>query len=125
MKMGIKSPKSLLIVDDSQIIIERVIESLKDHKSVKNIFTANNYEEAIALLKLQKLQIILLDIQLPDKSGIDLLKFVTKEYPAVKVIMFSNLIDDNYIKVCKAIGAKYFVDKSRDFELIPGMLNKI
>lgn len=123
--MGIKSPKSLLIVDDSQIIIERVIESLKDHKSVKNIFTANNYEEAIALLKLQKLQIILLDIQLPDKSGIDLLKFVTKEYPAVKVIMFSNLIDDNYIKVCKAIGAKYFVDKSRDFELIPGMLNKI
>ena len=123
--MGIKSPKSLLIVDDSQIIIERVIESLKDHKTVKNIFTANNYEEAIELLKLQKLQIILLDIQLPDKSGIDLLKFVTKEYPAVKVIMFSNLIDDNYIKVCKAIGAKYFVDKSRDFELIPVILNKI
>ena len=105
--------------------LSKGLESLKDHKTVKNIFTANNYEEAIALLKLQKLQIILLDIQLPDKSGIDLLKFVTKEYPAVKVIMFSNLIDDNYIKVCKAIGAKYFVDKSRDFELIPGMLNKI
>jgi DNA-binding NarL/FixJ family response regulator len=60
---------------------------------------------------------------LPGKSGIDLLKFIVKEYPNVKVIMFSNLLDENYIKVCRKIGAKYFIDKSRDFDLIPAMLN--
>ena len=36
--MGGHSPKSLLIVDDSQIIIDRVIDSLKDHETVKDIF---------------------------------------------------------------------------------------
>lgn len=123
--MGNHSPKSLLIVDDSPIITDRVIDSLKDHKTVENIHTAANYEEAIELLKQHVPGYILLDINLPGKSGIDLLKFISKEYPAVKVIMFSNLLDDNYIKVCKDIGAKYFIDKSRDFELIPGMLNKI
>jgi len=123
--MGIHSPKSLLIVDDSPIIIERVIDSLKDHETVKVIFTATNYQGAIELLGKHIPAYILLDIQLPGKSGIDLLKFIVKEYPAIKVIMFSNLLDENYIKVCKKIGAKYFIDKSQDFELIPGLLNKI
>ena len=125
LKMGIHSPKSLLIVDDSQIIIDRVIDSLKDHDTVKDIFTAANYREAMELIRRLTPRFVLLDIQLPDKSGMDLLKFIVKEYPVIKVIMFSNLLDDNYIKVCKKIGAKYFIDKSRDFELIPGMLNKI
>ena len=123
--MGGHSPKSLLIVDDSQIIIDRVIDSLKDHENVTDIFTATNYREAIELLRKHNPGFILLDIQLPGKNGIDLLKFIVKEYPAIKVIMFSNLLDVNYIKVCKKMGAKYFIDKSRDFELIPEMLNKM
>ncbi len=121
--MGTPSPESLLIVDDSPIIIERVIESLKDHEVVKKILTASDYKTAIESLISHVPGYVLLDIQLPGKSGIDLLKFIVKEYPNVKVIMFSNLLDDNYIKVCRKIGAKYFIDKSRDFDLIPEMLN--
>jgi len=123
--MGFHPSKSLLIVDDSPIIIERVTDSLKDHETVKDIFTATNYKEATELLLRHTPGFILLDIQLPGKSGIELLKFIVKEYPSIKVIMFSNLLDDNYIKVCKKIGAKYFIDKSKDFELIPSILNKI
>ncbi len=121
--MGTLSPGSLLIVDDSPIIIERVIESLKEHESVKNILTATDYKSAVESLNNHVPGFILLDIQLPGKSGIELLKYIMKEYPLVKVIMFSNLLDDNYIKVCRKIGAKYFIDKSKDFDLIPSMLN--
>ncbi len=121
--MGAVSPKSLLIVDDSSIIIERVIESLKDHESVKKILTATDFKTAVESLKSHVPAFILLDIQLPGKSGIELLKYIMKEYPLVKVIMYSNLLDDNYIKVCRKIGAKYFIDKSKDFDLIPSMLN--
>ena len=121
--MGAVSPKSLLIVDDSPIIIERVIESLKEHESVKKILTATDYKSAVESLNNHVPGFILLDIQLPGKSGIELLKYIIKEFPLVKVIMFSNLLDDNYIKVCRKIGAKYFIDKSKDFDLIPKMLN--
>lgn len=121
--MGAVSPKSLLIVDDSSIIIERVIESLKGHESVNKILTATDFNTAVESLNSHVPAFILLDIQLPGKSGIELLKYIMKEYPLVKVIMFSNLLDDNYIKVCRKIGAKYFIDKSKDFDLIPSMLN--
>lgn len=121
--MGAVSPKSLLIVDDSHIIIERVIESLKEHESVKKIFTATDYKTAVDSLNAHVPAFVLLDIQLPGTSGIELLKYIIKEHPMIKVIMFSNLLDDNYIKVCRKIGAKYFIDKSKDFDLIPSMLN--
>jgi DNA-binding NarL/FixJ family response regulator len=119
------SRATLLIVDDSLLIIERLIDSLKDHKTVKNIFTAFNYSEAVKMLGEIKTDIVLLDIQLSGKNGIDLLKFIGKEYPDIKVIMCSNLTSDYYVKLCKKLGAKQFIDKSKDFELIPEILVEI
>lgn len=123
--MGMHSNKTLLIVDDSLLIIERLTDALKDHETVKNILTATGYTEAVDVLSKKKTDVILLDIQLQGKNGIDLLKFIVKEYPDAKVIMCSNLSSDYYIKLCKKIGARNFVDKSKDFELIPGILATI
>jgi DNA-binding NarL/FixJ family response regulator len=119
------SKKSLLIVDDSPLIIDRLIDALKDHETVNKILTANGYPETVKVLSEKETDIILLDIQLQGKNGIDLLKFIVKEYPEIKVIMFSNLASENYIKLCKKIGARYFLDKSKDFEQIPGILAQI
>jgi DNA-binding NarL/FixJ family response regulator len=123
--MANHSTKTILIVDDSLLIIERLTDALKDHETVKTILTATDYAEAVKILEEKITDIVLLDIQLPGKNGIDLLKFIVKQYPDMKVIMCSNLSSDYYIKLCKEIGAKYFVDKSKDFELIPGILTSI
>ena len=117
--------KTLLIVDDSLLIIERLSDALKDQETVKKILTAGNYSEAVEVLSKKEAGIVLLDIQLSGKNGIDLLKFIVKEYPDINVIMCSNLASNYYIKLCKKIGARYFVDKSKDFELIPGILASI
>jgi DNA-binding NarL/FixJ family response regulator len=123
--MGNHSHKTLLIVDDSLLIIERLIDALKDHETVKKILTASNYPEAVEVLSKTETDIVLLDIQLLGKNGIDLLKFIVKEYPGINVIMCSNLASDSYIKLCRKIGARHFVDKSKDFEQIPGLLASI
>lgn len=123
--MAKHSSKTILIVDDSLLIIDRLTDSLKDHETVKKILVATDYAEAVKILEEKITDIVLLDIQLPGKNGIDLLKFIVKEYPDTKVIMCSNMSSDYYIKLCKEIGAKYFVDKSKDFELIPGILTSI
>ncbi|MEP7163421.1 MAG: response regulator [Ferruginibacter sp.] len=123
--MGTHSGKTLLIVDDSLLIIERLVDVMKDHESVKKVLIATGYNEAVEMLSKIEADIVLLDIQLAGKNGIDLLKFIVKEYPEIKVIMCSNLSTDYYIKLCKKIGARYFVDKSKDFELIPGILASI
>jgi DNA-binding NarL/FixJ family response regulator len=117
--------KTLLIVDDSPMIIERLLDALKDHETVKKILTATSYEEAVEVMAGSKPDIVLLDIQLTGRNGIDLLKFIVHEHPDIKVIMFTNHADENYFKLCRQLGALYCLDKSKDFDLIPGILTSV
>src|SRR5262249_1455499 len=109
----------VLIVDDSLLIIERLIELLNDMENVQIVIYADNYKEGLNLLKGIKPDIVLLDINLPDKSGIELLKDIHFLQQQPKVIMITNQATDYYKKVCAALGADYFFDKSNDFEQIP------
>lgn len=114
--------KILLIIDNSVFIIERLVDMLKDVKTVGKIFTATDYNTALEVLKKEKTDIVLLDIQLPDKNGIDLLKHIVNHFPKTKVIVLSNLVSDYYQKLCKTEGAFYFIDKSKDFDKIPEVI---
>ena len=65
--------QSILIVDDSALIIERLLAMLNSLTSVKSITTASNYREAVATLSETKVDIAILDIHLTGKNGIELL----------------------------------------------------
>jgi DNA-binding NarL/FixJ family response regulator len=114
--------RSLLIVDSSSFIIERLVDMLKDLRLIKRIFTATDYDMALDILKIEKTEIVLLDIQLTGKNGIDLLKYIVFHYPEIKVIVLSNLVSDFYQKLCKTAGAFYYIDKSKDFDKIPEII---
>ena len=117
--------KTLLIIDSSFFIVERLIDMLKEVKTIEKIFTANNYNTALEVLKKENTDIVLLDIQLPEKNGIDLLKHIVYHFPATKVIVLSNLMSNYYQKLCKKAGAYYFIDKSKDFDKIPEVILSI
>lgn len=111
-----------MIVDDSSLIIERLINILGEVKMVQKVLVATNYTGAINVLSENKTDIVLLDIQMPGKNGIELLKFIVKNYPDIKVVMLTNLVSDYYQKLCKKTGAVHFMDKSKEFDLIPGIV---
>lgn len=117
-KPGI-SKKSILIVDNSLLIIERLVNILREVKMAGKIFTATNYNEAVKIVIEKKPEIVLLDIQLPGKNGIELLKYLVRHHPDTKVVMLSNLVSVYYQRLCKKLGAVGFIDKSREFDLIP------
>ena len=73
----------ILIVDDSALIIERLLAMLNGVGSVKDITTASNYREAVTALTEARVDIAILDIHLTGKNGIELLKFIVKNYPQV------------------------------------------
>jgi DNA-binding NarL/FixJ family response regulator len=114
-----------LIIDDSLIIIERFIEILNEMDNIETVFYANNYTEGLQMLKEIKPDIALLDINLPDKSGIDLLRIIRQQGLDTKVIMITNQATDHYKKVCATLGANYFFDKSNEFEQIPAIISAI
>lgn len=121
--MKTTSQWSVLVVDDTIQILDRVSGFLGEMNSVKSISRATNFSEAIVLLNEQQFHIALLDIHLPDRNGIELLGFIKKRYPEIIVLMLSNQTGRHYRKLCNELGAKYFIDKSKEFEKIPEIID--
>jgi DNA-binding NarL/FixJ family response regulator len=106
---------TVLVVDDSVMYRQRVIDLLNDG-DLHPVLQARNYEEAVQWLLKTRVDLALLDISMPGKSGIELLKLIQSTYPGTKVWMISNHADEQYKKFCLSSGADYFFDKSLDFE---------
>ncbi|HMH32861.1 MAG TPA: response regulator [Puia sp.] len=111
--------KKLLIVDDSILILERMIPILEEIQNIQFVIHAGTYKEAIELLEGMSPDMALLDIQLPDRSGIELLRAIKEKNRDIIVFMITNSASDYYKNVCKQLGADHFFDKSTDFLLIP------
>ena len=120
-----EAKKIILIIDDSSLIVERLINILRDLRNVDSIKLAATGAEASVLLEQSQPEIIFLDIHLPDKSGIELLNKIRTESPEIIVIMFTNEGNDFYKTLCFELGANYFIDKSKDFELIPDIISSL
>jgi len=115
--------KIVLIVDDSILILERMISMLAEIGNIQFIVHARSYNEAIELLEGVTPDLALLDIHLPGKNGIELLRTIKEKYRDVIVFMITNYANDYYRNQCKILGADYFFDKSKDFNLIPEFIS--
>jgi DNA-binding NarL/FixJ family response regulator len=114
--------KVVLVVDDSLVVLERMIPMLQGSQNVEFVVHAGSYKEALAVLEEIKPDCILLDIHLPDQSGIELLQLVREKYDQILVFMMTNMASDHYRAICKQMGANRFFDKSMDFDRIPEAL---
>lgn len=117
----------LLIVDDHSDYVKRLMELIVSKPSPIFISIATDYESAIDKLGTQKFHIVLLDVNMPDKNGIDVLRYMREKQLTnrTRIIMITNHATDNYRKLCLELGADYFLDKSNDFEMIPSVLETI
>lgn len=115
----------ILIVDDTEIVLERLFEMIAELESVDSVLKSNSYNQTLEIIKKQAPDVILVDLQLPGKNGIELLKYVKRNYPAVKTVIVTNSASEFYRELCKTLGADYFVDKSTEFEKIPGIIDAI
>jgi DNA-binding NarL/FixJ family response regulator len=117
--------RSLFIVDDSPLIIERLLGMLDGLLPSEQISYAGSYGEALSLIDPNPPDILLLDVHLPDRSGVELLRVVRKRYPDTTVIMISNQSDESYRSVCTSLGALRYLDKSTEFEEIPDLISSL
>lgn len=115
--------KTILVVDDYDLIVDRLTALLRELNGVGDVLVAYSYAESVKILGQERLDIVLLDIHLPDRSGIELLDFIKLYHPSVRVIMISNQDNPHYQVLCLEKGADYFIDKSNDFELLPGLIS--
>lgn len=115
----------IFIADDSAIVRERLIEMLSGLKDVEVIGQAGGGVEALNSIRELKPDVAILDIQMPGGSGIDVLKNIKKEEPALLVIMFTNYPYPEYRKQCMVAGADFFFDKSTEFDKVMKVLGSL
>src|SRR6478609_10820438 len=115
-------PTSIFIVDDHHMVIEGIRSLLQNEKNIEWAGHATNADSCMAFLKKQQPDIILMDINLPDKSGIDLCKEVREKYSSVFVIGLSTFNQQSFIQKMMDNGASgYLLKNATKEELLEGI----
>jgi DNA-binding NarL/FixJ family response regulator len=110
--------KRVLIVDDSEQIRQRIVALLAESSQIRIVGQAGNGREALETIEHLRPDTVILDIRLPGRSGIELLKEIKNRYPATKVIMLTNFDYAQYRRQCRQLGADHFLNKTLEFEKI-------
>jgi len=107
-------PITIGIADDHMLVIQgiKAMLSKKNHLSI--VFSAENGESLLNNLKISLPDVLLLDIQLPDVSGLDLCYQIAKEYPSLKILVLTNMDESFYVKQMIRNGAAGYLLKNTD-----------
>lgn len=98
-------------------------ELVSEIELVSEVFVANDFDNGYQSIETNSPQLVLLDIHLGEKNGIDLLKIIKQKYSSIRVIIVSNKASQYYRDLSKENGCDYFIDKSKEFEKIPSVIN--
>lgn len=117
----------VFVVEDSAAVRERLVELIGGLEDVAVVGEAGSFATAIAGIRDTRPDVAILDIKLADDggSGLDVLSEARKGLPAIRAIVLSNYVSPQHLKASTDAGAEYFLDKSVDFERIPGILERM
>ncbi|MFT4093399.1 MAG: response regulator transcription factor [Niabella sp.] len=115
----------LFIVDDHYMVIEGIRSLLQNERDIEWMGHATNAASCLSFLKQQQPDIILMDISLPDRSGIDLCKEVRQQYPSVFVLGLSTFNQHAVIRNMTDNGASGYVLKNADKAELMEAINTI
>lgn len=129
MKNNASAFLKIVTVDDSCVVAERLKSILSEIESVEFLGNARSVSTALGLIHKEEPNVVIIDIHLEEDvtegNGMNLLIRLRKQYPHLKIIVFTNLSELHYRITCLANGANYFFDKSHDFTKISATLKKI
>ena len=110
------------VVEDSDAICERIVRMVNEVKDIQIVGTADGVSAAIDGIEKYQPDVVVLDIQLLDGSGMTVLQHIKNKMPSIKVIVLTNFNSDIYRNLAMRYGAAAFLDKSNDFMQIPSLL---
>lgn len=102
------------IADDHKIFRKGVILSLRPYSNIKFVQEAENGEDLLNGLAASEPDVILMDLRMPGKDGIEATKAVSKQYPQIKVLILSMYEDERFVYHLMENGANGYLLKSAE-----------
>jgi len=108
----------VLLIDDSQLILDRLYEMLCAFNDVEIIGSFKNGKDALEAIKILTPDLVIIDINMPGLTGLQVLAEVKKENHKTKFIVLTLFASNYYRRKAIRLGANYFFSKVDDFEKV-------
>ena len=115
----------ILVVDDHALIRKGIKQLLEDNHDVQVAGEAESGIQAINMMRKNHFDLVLLDIALPDKHGMDVLKQLKSEQPDIKIIVLSMYPEDQYGARTLKAGAMGYINKQSAPEKLVGAIRHV
>jgi DNA-binding NarL/FixJ family response regulator len=112
----------IFLVEDSPAVRGRLAELLEAVPGASVVGQAGRADTAIRDILSLRPDVVLLDINLAEGSGFDVLRAVCRQAPEIDFYMLSNFTADPYRQLAERLGAREFFDKSREIERVREIL---
>ena len=112
----------VLLVDDSTAFLESTMQSLRRHKDVSIVDIAFNAKDALWAVNKYKPDVIVLDVEMPDRSGLEILPELKAKSPDSKIIILTLFDNPAYRGLAEQAGADGFLTKWQIVRLLYPMI---
>jgi two-component system chemotaxis response regulator CheY len=106
--------RTVVIIDDSNFLLRQIVDFFVKQLEFTILATGNDGNDAIELYKKHKPDLLTLDINMPNKDGLDALKEILQDFPDANIMMISAVRGGAMLE-CISAGAKGFVEKPLKF----------
>ena len=109
----------ILIADDHEIVRKGLVQVVAETPDMEVCAEAGSAQETLSLLREHDCSVVVLDISMPGRSGLDTLKDIKDQHPHLPVLILSTHSEDEYaVRVLRAGAAGYLTKRSAPKELI-------
>lgn len=115
----------VLICDDHLIVRQGIRQVLADAPDISVDFEAANGPDALTRVRQGGIDVVLMDIAMPHRDGLDVLRQMKSEYPRLPVLMLSTYPDKQYAVRSMKLGAVGYLNKSADSEQMISAIRKV
>jgi DNA-binding NarL/FixJ family response regulator len=110
----IQRNQSVMIIEDQTVVREMLMHVIEDKLNYSVVATASTGKEGVELALQHQPDILILDIKLPDISGVEVLYRLKNSYPEIKILVFSGKIEGKIARCLVRDGVRGFVSKNEN-----------
>jgi len=115
----------IVLADDHKILLDSLNFVLKKQPNIEVVATVNNGAELLSILNKTPIDVILMDIQMPELDGFEAAVSIRARYPQVKILVLSMHNDRSYIERMYELGVAGYVLKTADIDEIIEAIHKV
>lgn len=117
--------KRILIIDDHRVMAQGLSILLKNEKNLEVCGSASSYKEALHAIEEKQPDAVLVDLNLGDGNGLDLVREISRSHPHILSLILSSQDENIFAGRCIRAGAKGYLMKESSFDTIIAAIKKV